>query len=69
MKRRREHLAKVFRRPIGALGSIAMRYVTFSTTTNPTRRVGVLVPLGNAPGAHTHVVDISAAFEADGVRR
>ena len=43
-----------------------MRYVTFSTTTNPTRRVGVLVPLGNAPGTHTHVVDLSAAFEADG---
>ena len=41
-----------------------MRLVTFGTDAAP--RPGVLVPLTAALGAHTHVVDLAAAFAADG---
>ena len=42
-----------------------MRLVTFSEA-DERRRVGVLVPLDAALNAHTHVVDLVAAFAADG---
>ena len=43
-----------------------MRLVTFSDNSDVSRRVGVLVPLSAAQGAHTFVVDLVAAFAADG---
>lgn len=44
-----------------------MRLVSFTEALAPRDvHVGVLYPLGGAPGTHTHVVDLTAAFAADG---
>lgn len=43
-----------------------MRLVSFLGPNDQNLQVGVLVPLGGAVGTHTHVVNLSAAFAADG---
>ena len=44
-----------------------MRLVSFVGSNSPDRlQVGVLFPLGGAVGTHTHVVNLTAAFAADG---
>ena len=44
-----------------------MRLVSFVGPNAPTKlQVGVLVPLDAPAGSHTHVVNLTAAFAADG---
>ena len=44
-----------------------MRLVSFTTADAPDALlVGVLLPLGGAPGTHTHVCNLTAAFSVDG---
>lgn len=43
-----------------------VRLVSFTAGADAAPRVGVLIPLGAAEYAHTHVVDLVAAFAADG---
>lgn len=46
-----------------------MRLLSFTTANAPAElAVGVLVPLGSPAGAHTHVVNLTAAFATDGGR-